>query len=164
MDGKLGDSKLGCLRLMKDMEIGQVACSSLTQRDIVDLGKELSKRTVWRKKQEIAISPATVQGYISHLSSVFALAEASYGVPIDETIIRRAKKALKNLQLIDKSDQRERRPTPEELHKLMGYFNDPKTASICTPMVKIIAFAIFSTRRLSEITRESPRVCRRPST
>jgi len=60
---------------------------------------------------------------------------------------------LKKLGLIRKGLERNRRPTLEELNRLMEHFGrirDHRPASV--PMQKIVAFALFSTRRQEEIT------------
>ena len=65
-----------------------------------------------------------------------------------------ARKVLRKLGMVSKSKERNRRPTMEELDKLMGHFFDVlkrRPDSIRIP--KVIAFASFSTRRQEEITR-----------
>lgn len=59
--------------------------------------------------------------------------------------------ASTRLGLIANSAERTRRPTLDELNKLMDHFAKRREGS--APMTAIILFAIFSTRRLSEITR-----------
>lgn len=58
------------------------------------------------------------------------------------------------LGITSKSQERDRRPTLDELDTLLAHFehiHDRRPSSI--PMVRIIAFAIFSTRRQEEIVR-----------
>jgi integrase len=60
----------------------------------------------------------------------------------------------KKLGLTQKSRDRDRRPTLDELDQLMAHFLDRsirRPSSV--PMHRVIAFAIFSTRRQEEITR-----------
>src|SRR5258707_5915354 len=60
----------------------------------------------------------------------------------------------KRLGITTKSRARDRRPTMDELDKLMIHFCERlKRRPSTVPMQKIMAFAIFSTRRLEEITR-----------
>src|SRR5258707_15163741 len=60
----------------------------------------------------------------------------------------------KRLGITSKSRARDRRPTMDELDKLMMHFGERlKRRPSSVPMQKIMAFAIFSTRRLEEITR-----------
>jgi integrase len=60
----------------------------------------------------------------------------------------------KRLGVTTKSRARDRRPTMDELDSLMMHFGERlKRRPSSVPMQKIMAFAIFSTRRLEEITR-----------
>ena len=65
-----------------------------------------------------------------------------------------AQKVLRRLGTTAKSTKRTRRPTLEELDKLMQHFVDrSKRAPQALPMHRVTAFALFSTRRQEEITR-----------
>ena len=91
---------------------------------------------------------------MSHLGSVFAIARPAWGYQLDPTAMKDAFVVTRRLGVSRKSLERDRRPTLKELDKLMAHFRErqsrhPKSA----PMQKIVAFAIFSTRRLEEITR-----------
>lgn len=58
------------------------------------------------------------------------------------------------LGIASKSRERDRRPTLEEFDKIMEYFGERlKRRPSSIPMQMVIGFAIFSTRRLEEITR-----------
>ena len=60
----------------------------------------------------------------------------------------------RRLGIISRSVQRDRRPTLEELDKLLARFIDRRRrAPQAMPMYKAIVFALFSTRRQEEITR-----------
>jgi integrase len=60
---------------------------------------------------------------------------------------------LKKLGLTSKSKHRDRRPDLEELDRLMTHFEGvQRRRPSSIPMTKIVAFAIFSTRRQEEIT------------
>jgi hypothetical protein len=78
----------------------------------------------------VNVAPSTVGNYLSHLGAVFAVARPAWAYPLD--------------------------PTIEELDKILEYFGERlKRRPSSIPMQKIIGFAIFSTRRLEEITRIS---------
>jgi integrase len=63
-------------------------------------------------------------------------------------------KVAKRLGLTSKSRERSRRPTIDELDLLMEHFATVRIRRPgSNPMGTIIGFAIFSTRRLEEITR-----------
>ncbi|RYE59985.1 MAG: site-specific integrase, partial [Oxalobacteraceae bacterium] len=91
--------------------------------------------------------------YISHLAAVFKAAKPLWGIDLDKAAMKDAQAALSEHGQVAKSEKRDRRPTLAELDLLMQFFVDrqeraPKSA----PMQKLIAFAIFSTRRQEEIT------------
>jgi integrase len=100
------------------------------------------------------VTPQTVGNYLSHLAAVFAVAKPVWSYPLDQTAIKDAFVVAKRLGISSKSRERDRRPMLEELDKIMEYFGERlarRPSSI--PMQKIIGFAIFSSRRLEEITR-----------
>ena len=77
---------------------------------------------------------------------------------VDLQEVEDAKDMAEKLGIVDRSKMRDRRPTIEELEKLLGYQHREKNGKgrmtpLKTPVSDIILFAIFSTRRLSEITR-----------
>lgn len=65
-----------------------------------------------------------------------------------------ARRVLRKLGYNLKSRERDRRPTLDELGKLMKHYQDmqARRRSIIN-MMKVVGFALFSTRRLDEITR-----------
>jgi integrase len=61
---------------------------------------------------------------------------------------------LRRNRKVAKSNKRERRPTLPELDKLLTYFAQrQERVPHSAPMVRIVIFALFSTRRMEEITR-----------
>jgi hypothetical protein len=81
------------------------------------------------------------------------VAKPLWGYPLDPAELAKARVALTALGQVSKGNKRERRPTLDEMDRLMthsqiAWERRPKSA----PMTKIIAFAIFSTRRQEEIT------------
>jgi integrase len=75
------------------------------------------------------------------------------GYPLSRQEFDDAVTVIKKLGLIRKGNERNRRPTLEELDRLMEHFGrvrDHRPSSI--PMRKIVGFALFSTRRQEEIT------------
>ncbi|MEP3301203.1 MAG: site-specific integrase, partial [Roseibium sp.] len=60
----------------------------------------------------------------------------------------------RRMGIISRSVQRDRRPTLEELDKLLAHFADRrKKVPQAMPMHKVIVFALFSARRQAEITQ-----------
>jgi hypothetical protein len=89
----------------------------------------------------------------SHLSNIFTVARPAWGYPLSRQEFDDAVTVIKKLGLIRKGNERNRRPSLEELDRLMEHFGrvrDHRPSSI--PMQKIVGFALFSTRRQEEIT------------
>jgi integrase len=144
----MGDTKTQVLRTIREeYEIASLRCDQIISQDIVAFANQLWDRPTIN-------SGSTVSNYIEHLSAVFNVASAMWGFALDNEEMRKARAALKRLGQTAKSKERTRRPTLDELDKLMAYFenasaHDPRTL----PMHRLLAFAIFSTRRTGEICR-----------
>lgn len=142
---EIGGTKAQVLRSIKKMEIAQRRCADLKSPDLVEMAHELL---------DGGRQPQTVGNYMSHLQAVFSVAEPAWGMPLDLSVMTAAQRVCKRLGLISKSSQRDRRPTLDELDRLMVHFEvAAKRRAGSIPMQKIIAFAIFSTRRQDEICR-----------
>ena len=137
-----GKTKTQVLRTIKDSKIGARRCSEITSQVIVDYA------------QSIDALPQTRGNYISHLASVFTVARPAWGYPLDAQAMEDARVVMTKLGLTSRSKQRNRRPTLEELDKLMAFYEvAEKKRRDAIPMTRLIPFAIFSTRRQEEITR-----------
>ena len=132
-----------CSQRSKNMRSPDLCCSEVTSSaNSLEFAKSLK------------VQPQTRANYLSHLAAVFRVARPLWGYPLDLQQIQDAMIAMRKLGTIAKGNSRERRPTLDELDLLMARFEKirrhrPDSA----PMAKIIAFAIFSTRRQEEITR-----------
>jgi len=141
---KIGRTKAQVLRSLKKYDIADIEASEVASEDIVRLAQQLGQ----------SMKPQTVQNYLSHLGAVFAIAKPAWGIPLDAEVMKGAFSVTKRLGLTGKSEKRERRPTLDELNALMTFFYERRVRSPeAAPMHKIIAFAIFSTRRQDEIVR-----------
>jgi integrase len=137
---QIGRTKAQVLGTIKRYDIAELRCSEIGSPELVAF------------VQALPGGPATRQNYLSHLSAVFKLARPAWGYPLEYQAIKDTFTVTKDLGVTGKGQSRERRPTIDELDRLMAHFGDIKTrrpASI--PMQKIIPFAIFSTRRQEEI-------------
>lgn len=140
----IGKTKAQVLRSIKSYDIAEMKCEEITSQHLVAFGKELA----------VGRDPSTVGNYFSHLAKPFALARPAWNYPLNEQALRDAVVVLKELGLISKSNKRDRRPTLGELDLLMQFFLDRQArAPQSNPMHRIIAFALFSTRRQEEIVR-----------
>lgn len=141
---EIGRTKEQVLGSLKNFDIASKAARDLRPEDIVALARDLGMGG--RK-------PQTVQNYLSHLSAVFRVARAAWGAQIDRAVIADATDAVRHLGLAKKSERRERRPSRDELDRLVKHFLDRSRRRNALPMNVVMAFAAYSARRQEEITR-----------
>jgi integrase len=142
----IGRTKAQVLASIKHHDIANLDCGEIRSQHIVDFANELLAG---------GRQPATVGNYISHLSAIFAIARPAWGYRLDESQMDDAQAVLRRMGIIGKSKSRNRRPTLSELDLLMQHFVDrSKRDPNAALMHRVIAFAIFSTRRQEEITRQ----------
>ncbi len=136
-------TKAQVLKVIKISDLGDTKCSEITSHTIVSFARDLNR----------SVEPQTCGNYFSHLSNIFTVARPAWGYPLSRQAFDDAVTVVKKLGLIRKAVERDRRPNLEELDRLMEHFGrirEHRPSSI--PMQKIVAFAIFSTRRQEEIT------------
>lgn len=127
-------------RLKKD--IGALRLPHLTREHWVEFG---------RARAKAGAGPATLAIDLSFINTVYQHAAAVYGFEVPIEPLRLARIALCRLGLVGKSQERDRRPTEDEIKRLLAYFKLlPRTV---IPMGRIMKFAIASCMRESEITR-----------
>jgi integrase len=142
----IGKTKAQVLASIKQRDIANLDCGEIRSQHIVDFANELLAE---------GRQPSTVGNYISHLAAIFAIARPAWGYRLDEGQMADAQAALRRLGVIGKSKSRDRRPTLAELDLLMQHFVDrSKRDPNAALMHRVIAYAIFSTRRQEEITRQ----------
>ncbi|WP_208354355.1 tyrosine-type recombinase/integrase [Pseudaestuariivita rosea] len=139
-----GKTVLQCLRTLAAMPETDIPVSDVNPGYLVDLGRCL---------KSAGRAPATVNNYMQHLYPLFDVAEAGFGVPLKYDDMVTAMRTMRRLKIIGKAAKRTRRPSLEELNKLIEAAHQRSLRSNASPLHKIIAFAVTSSRRLSEITR-----------
>lgn len=144
----LGKTKKATLLAIAASYLGEVVDSGINSQILVDYA-------LWRMSPEGGgVMPQTAGNDLAHLGSVLAVARPAWGYEVDPHAMSDARTVLKKLGYRMKSRERERRPTLGELDKLLKHFfemQERRPTSINMP--KVIAFALFSTRRQEEITR-----------
>jgi integrase len=136
-------TKAQVLKTIKNSDLGKMKCGDITSSTLVSFARVLTNN----------VEPQTCGNYFSHLSTIFTVARPAWGYPLSRQEFDDAVTVIKKLGLIRKGNERNRRPTLSELDQLMEHFGrirENRPSSI--PMQKIVAFAIFSTRRQEEIT------------
>jgi integrase len=139
-----GKTKTQVLNAIKAAAIGELCCSQITSQELVKFA------------QSIDAQPSTRGNYMSHLASIFSVARPAWGYPLDKQAINDARIVLDKMGLVGRSNHRSRRPTLDELDRLMKHFAAAEIKAArrkSIPMTRLVAFAIFSTRRQEEICR-----------
>ncbi|WP_169052694.1 site-specific integrase [Pseudooceanicola onchidii] len=160
----VGRSKLQCLSTLTRFDFADNDVTSLTAAQFVEFAKALAKGVQPNpldpekiEKNYYALkprSPATVSAYMSYLGVVLKFAGPLVDLELPEAELIRAREACAHYGIIGASNERKRRPTLEELNKLMAYFvayseADPRAV----PMHMLVLAAIFLTYRQAEHTR-----------
>lgn len=78
-------------------------------------------------------------------------AAAVHGLRVSVEAVDLARYALKRLGLLGKGTERDRRPTEDDLAKLIAHFDDNPRQGM--PMSRIVKFAIANAMRQDEIFR-----------
>ena len=140
----IGKTKAQVLAATQRSAIGALPCSQITSPRIV----------AWL--ESLPGLPQTRGNYLSHLASVIRVAGPAWGYPLSAAELDAARTVAMHLGLVARSAQRDRRPTLAELDQLLAHFAGTRSARVdAVPMVDIVVYALFSTRRESEITRQT---------
>lgn len=141
---ELGRTKKQVLKSIRESDLGKRRCSEATSPVLVAWAQELGEER----------EPQTVGNYVSHLASVFAIARPAWGYPLDQQAMADARAVMAKLQLTARSGERDRRPTLDELDKLLEHFTRQRQHRPDTmPMDALTVFCLFSTRRIDEACR-----------
>lgn len=136
-----GRSKAATLSMLK---------RDLGKKSVVDLDREQLLK-FGRARAAQGAGPVTLSMDIGAIKLVISHAAAVHGLEISVEPINLARIALKRLGLIGKSNERDRRPTDEELEKLFRHFD--KNDRYTIPMSRVLRFAIATAMRQDEIFR-----------
>ncbi len=134
-------SKSFTLEALK-VALGKVKRENLTRERILQFGKA---------RAEAGAGPVTLGMDIGYLRTVVVHAAAVHGVAISAEPVDFARVALKMLGLIGKGSERDRRPTPGEISRIVTYFSSNERQLI--PAARMMLFAIATAMREEEICR-----------
>lgn len=138
---QLRRSKDAALTRLK-RELGSEVLAKLTRERLIEYG---------RKRSQEGAGPATLAIDFSFIGTVLTHASAMHGMEVDTESVRLARTALVRMGAIGRSQERERRPTADELEKLFAAFDANNRNTM--PMTAITKFAIATAMRLDEIVR-----------
>lgn len=142
----LGKTKRATLKAISETWLGELEDTQITSQQLVEYGN--------RRMQEDGIQAQTLGNDLAHLGAVLSVARPAWGFDIDPMAMPDARRVLRNMGAVTKSRERSRRPTLAELDRLLTYFSEMRERrKQQIDMVRVIVFALFSTRRQEEITR-----------
>ena len=141
----LGASQTYTLKLLERSPIGAVKASELKAVDFIEH---------CRTRRAANINAATVNQDMTYLRVVLKYAADAWDMPVNLAAWEKAKPQLVRQQLIGKSKARTRRPTQEELDRLIDYFRAQNGHwRTVIPMDVITEFSVLTARRISETCR-----------
>lgn len=140
----IGYSELYLLKLLRRFPIAEKAANSLKVSDYMEH---------CRLRKSKGTGPATIYQDMVYMRVVLKYASIAWDMD-DVSILswERAKPLLERQQLIGKSRPRNRRPTEDELDRLLEYFKERDRLSKI-PMRIITEFSVLTARRISETCR-----------
>lgn len=140
----IGRTKEYCLQLL-ERGLGDVTLAGLTKARITAYGRERASQ---------GAGPATLAQDLIYLRGLLETARNHWDIPIDPETVTAARAVLADEGLIARSQERDRRPTDDELALLYAYWKRPNVSRVMeTPMEDIVRFAIATCMRQAEITR-----------
>ena len=134
-------SKAYSLELLQTM-LGDQKVDDMPRQSLIDFGRERCAE---------GAGPTTVGMDISYLKTILTHAAAVHGVALSTDEVDLARVAPSRLGIVGRSNERDRRPTENEIERLLAYFDDWERLTM--PMSRIVKFAIATAMRQSEIMR-----------
>lgn len=142
----LGNSHIIVLRLVQRWPIGSKIAAELRRHDVIEHCQQ----------RRAKVLPATINQDVTYLSGALKYAGSAWDdcEDISDAAVAAAKPFLIKHNLIGKSTPRKRRPTPEELARLLAHFTIENARRLNEiDMVKVSLWQIASSRRISESCR-----------
>jgi len=134
-------SKSATLEMLQ-RKLGALPITQLDRERLIRFGRDRAKE---------GAGPVTLGMDLGAIKLVISHAAAVHGIDVSVESVQLARMALKQLGLIGKGNERDRRPTEEELRTLFAHFDGNERQII--PMSRIIKFAIATAMRQEEIFR-----------
>lgn len=132
-------SKANCLDKIK-LSLGRVTLEGLTRERLIEFGKARAKE---------GAGPVTVGMDIGYIRTILVHAAAIHGVDVPTEQVTLARVALRRLGLVGKGNERDRRPTQDELDRIIFYNDNNPYQTI--PVGRLVKFAVATAMRQDEI-------------
>ncbi|WP_339678240.1 tyrosine-type recombinase/integrase [uncultured Zhongshania sp.] len=144
----LGDTKRNTLKAIAASWLGNLLLADLNSQRLVEYAH-------WRIGVDGgAVQPQTVGNDLAHLGAVMSVARPAWGFDVDPHAMTDARLVLRKMGMVRRSRERDRRPSFKELDALLLHYAEmQKRRPASINMLKVVGFALFSTRRQEEITR-----------
>jgi integrase len=134
-------SKAAVMEALKT-SLGGVKIADLNRERLIEFGKRRARQ---------GAGPTTLSIDFSFIRTILSHAAAVHGIETSGEDVRLARIALNRLSLIGRGNERDRRPTEDEISELIEHFESNPRQLI--PMGRIIRFAIATAMRQEEICR-----------
>ena len=138
---QVGRSKDFCLVAL-DETLGYLKITELDRERFIKFGKDRAKE---------GAGPVTLGMDFGFIRTVLSHAAAVHGLAISTEHLDLARLALKRLGLIGKGNERDRRPTQNELDRITTALDENLRQKI--PVGRIVRFAVATAMRQEEICR-----------
>ena len=122
--------------------LGKVRLSNLTRERLIEFGKD---------RWQHGAGAVTIAMDMSYIKTVVTHAAAVHGLNVSPQAVDLARVALKRLGMIAKSRDRDRRPTAQEIERILQFLEQNPRQFI--PVGRIVRFAIATGMRQDEICR-----------
>jgi len=134
----------------KEADLVRLQSYKLAELDAIEIqSRDFVAHIVERIK---TVKPQTASNDLIWLRGVFKTARSAWGIPAALEALNDAAETCRRERLVAKPDQRSRRPTLDELEKLLAYGKSTEHRRTI-PTTEVILFALFSARRQDEIMR-----------
>jgi integrase len=137
----IGRSKAASLTLL-EKRLGRLRLPDLDRARLIQFGKERARE---------GAGPVTLGIDLGYIKTILSHAAAVHGVTLSIEPVALARVALARLSLVGKGSERDRRPTQDELDRLIAGFGANRPQQI--PVGRVIRFAVATALRLDEICR-----------
>jgi integrase len=138
----IGRSKASVLAKLES-ELGMVRLKELTPGRVIAYAQ--------RRKAEGA-GPATLGADLGYLATILRTARDLWQLPVTDQPVQKARKALVAARSVGKAAERDRRPKPQELARILDHLR-ARGRHVHVPVADIAEFAIATGMRLGEICR-----------
>jgi len=138
---RIGRSKTASLAFL-ERRLGRLRLPEIDREQLIQFGKERARE---------GAGPVTVRIDLGYIKTILTHAAAVHGIIHSTEPVELARIALGRLGLVGGGDERDRRPTQDELDRLVTAFDANPRLQI--PVGRIIRFAVATALRQDEICR-----------